>query len=82
MEEGADIKVFLLPLSRENVHSFIPSSDWDHYQQPERETRHPDTQGLKLQTQSLTSSSKIMSEMSVPLMSPKPGMEEYTEIII
>lgn len=85
LEQGVAIKVFLLSLCRENVNFFIPSSDWDHYHQPwinqiprraEITNTIPDFQ---LQT---LREIQIMSEMSVPLMCPKPGIEEYTEIMI
>lgn len=76
MEHGVAVKVFLLSLCRENAQFFIPSSYWDHYhhlwrnQAPEITNTIPDFQ---LQA---SREIKIMSDMSVLLMTPKPGIEE------
>lgn len=85
MEQAVSIKGFLLSLCRENAHFFIPSSDWDHYyhlwrnQTPRRAEITNTIPHFQLQT---SREIKTVSEMSVLSTTPKPGIEEYTEIVI
>lgn len=82
---GCFYQGFYFILCRENAHFFIPSSDWDHYhhlwrnQTPRRAEITNTVPDFQLQT---SREIKTMSEMSVLSMTPKAGIEEYTEIII